>query len=94
MRGWLRVPRLEHEVDKQIAAIALVNDLTLVTRNGADSAAPGSAVGHALDHVGHGTPLDGRQSQVPALPRRQPGELQLGHRLRCAGGRGLIRSGQ
>jgi hypothetical protein len=27
------VPHPEHELDKQIAAIALVNDLTIVTRN-------------------------------------------------------------
>ena len=31
--GRLRVPHPEHELDKQIAAIALVNDLTVVTRN-------------------------------------------------------------
>ncbi len=31
--GALRVPHPEHELDKQIAAIALVNDLTVVTRN-------------------------------------------------------------
>jgi toxin FitB len=34
--GRLRVPNPEHEIDKQIAAIALVNDLTVVTRNTAD----------------------------------------------------------
>jgi toxin FitB len=34
--GRLRVPDPDHELDKQIAAIALVNDLTLVTRNTAD----------------------------------------------------------
>lgn len=34
--GRLRVPSPEHELDKQIAAIALVNDLTVVTRNAAD----------------------------------------------------------
>jgi predicted nucleic acid-binding protein len=34
--GRLRVPDPEHELDKQIAAIALVNDLTVVTRNTAD----------------------------------------------------------
>ena len=34
--GRLRVPHPEHELDKQIAAIALINDLTLVTRNLAD----------------------------------------------------------
>ncbi|MGO8952728.1 MAG: type II toxin-antitoxin system VapC family toxin [Rhodomicrobium sp.] len=34
--GRLRVPHPDHELDKQIAAIALVNDLTLVTRNTAD----------------------------------------------------------
>jgi predicted nucleic acid-binding protein len=34
--GRLRVPSPEHELDKQIAATALVNDLTLVTRNTVD----------------------------------------------------------
>ena len=34
--GRLRVLRAGHELDKQIAAIALVNDLTVVTRNAAD----------------------------------------------------------
>ena len=34
--GAARVPHPEHELDKQIAAIALVNDLTVVTRNTAD----------------------------------------------------------
>jgi toxin FitB len=34
--GHLRVPDPDHALDKQIAAIALVNDLTLVTRNVAD----------------------------------------------------------
>ncbi len=34
--GRLRVPNPENELDKQIAAIALVNDLTVVTRNTAD----------------------------------------------------------
>ncbi len=34
--GRLRVPHPGHELDKQIAAIALVNDLTVVTRNTAD----------------------------------------------------------
>jgi len=34
--GRLRVPDPEHEIDKQIAAIALVNDLTVVTHNTAD----------------------------------------------------------
>jgi toxin FitB len=34
--GRLRVPDPMHELDKQIAAIALVNDLTVVTRNTAD----------------------------------------------------------
>jgi toxin FitB len=31
--GRLRVPHPDHALDKQIAAIALVNDLTLATRN-------------------------------------------------------------
>jgi predicted nucleic acid-binding protein len=34
--GYLRVPDPGHALDKQIAAIALVNDLTLVTRDVAD----------------------------------------------------------
>ena len=39
--GRLRLPHPEHEVDKQIAAIALVNSLTVVTRNTADFADTG-----------------------------------------------------
>ena len=34
--GKLRVPKPEHAMDKQIAAIALLHDLTVVTRNEAD----------------------------------------------------------
>jgi predicted nucleic acid-binding protein len=34
--GHLRVPHPEHVLDKQIAAIALLHDLTVVTRNTAD----------------------------------------------------------
>ena len=34
--GRFRVPDPDHALDKQIAAIALVNDLTLATRNVAD----------------------------------------------------------
>lgn len=34
--GRLRVPNPEHELDKQIAAIGLVHDLTVVTRNTVD----------------------------------------------------------
>lgn len=34
--GRLRVPYPEHALDKQIAATALVHDLTVVTRNAAD----------------------------------------------------------
>ncbi len=37
----LRVPQAHHEIDKQIAAIALINDLTVVTRNMADFAGTG-----------------------------------------------------
>jgi toxin FitB len=39
--GRLRVPDAAHELDKQIAAIALINDLTVVTRNTADFASTG-----------------------------------------------------
>lgn len=39
--GRLRVPCPEHELDKQIAAIALVNNLAVVTRNGADFSGAG-----------------------------------------------------
>jgi toxin FitB len=34
--GRLRVPNPDHALDKQIASIALINDLTLVTRNVTD----------------------------------------------------------
>ena len=40
--GRLRVPSAENALDKQIAAIALVNDLTVVTRNVADFAQTGA----------------------------------------------------
>ena len=39
--GRLRVPNPEHELDKQIAAIGLIHDLTVVTRNTADFAGTG-----------------------------------------------------
>lgn len=39
--GRLRVPHAQNELDKQIAAIALVNSLTVVTRNIADFAGTG-----------------------------------------------------
>jgi predicted nucleic acid-binding protein len=39
--GSQRAPRHEHAIDKQLAATALVHDLTLVTRNTADFAATG-----------------------------------------------------
>jgi len=39
--GRLRVPHSQHELDKQIAAIALIHDLTVVTRNTADFAGTG-----------------------------------------------------
>jgi toxin FitB len=42
--GRLRVPHAEHELDKQIAAIALINDLTVVTRNTADFEGTGAMV--------------------------------------------------
>ena len=42
--GRLRVPHPEHELDKQIAAIAFVNSLTVVTRNTADFLATGVGV--------------------------------------------------
>jgi predicted nucleic acid-binding protein len=42
--GRLRVPHPEHALDKQIAAIALINDLILVTRNTADFAETGVAL--------------------------------------------------
>lgn len=42
--GRLRVPNPEHALDKQIAAIALVHDLTVVTRNTAEFEGPGVRV--------------------------------------------------
>ena len=39
--GRLRVPDPHHAIDKQIAAIALLHDLTVVTRNSPDFAATG-----------------------------------------------------
>ena len=39
--GYLRVPHYEHVLDKQIAATALVNNLTVVTRNVEDFVSSG-----------------------------------------------------
>ena len=39
--GRLQVPHPEHEIDKQIAAIALIHSLTVVTRNTDDFAGTG-----------------------------------------------------
>ncbi len=39
--GKLMVPNPQHPIDKQIAAIALIHDLTVVTRNVADFAGTG-----------------------------------------------------
>ena len=40
--GRLLVPHAEHELGKQTATIALVHDLTVVTRNAADFAGTGA----------------------------------------------------
>jgi len=40
--GYLRVPHYEHAIDKQIAATALVNNLTVVTRNMDDFSSTGA----------------------------------------------------
>jgi toxin FitB len=49
--GRLRVPHPEHLLDKQIAAIALLHELTVVTRNTADFAATGVALLNPFHHA-------------------------------------------
>jgi predicted nucleic acid-binding protein len=49
--GRLRVPNPGHELDKQIAAIALVNDLTIVTRNTADFEGTGAKLSNPFRPV-------------------------------------------
>ena len=57
--GRLRVSNPGHELDKQIAAIALVNDLTVVTRNTADFEGTGVKLVNPFLPVA-GAELDGR----------------------------------
>lgn len=47
--GRLMSPRHEHPVDKQIAAIALIHDLTVVTRNFDDFCSTGAKVVNPFD---------------------------------------------
>jgi predicted nucleic acid-binding protein len=47
--GHLRVPDPGHALDKQIAAIALVNDLTLVTRNVGDFEGSGVKIANPFE---------------------------------------------
>ncbi len=42
--GWLMSPHHEHPIDKQIAAIALIHDLTVVTRNIDDFRSTGTRI--------------------------------------------------
>jgi predicted nucleic acid-binding protein len=49
--GRLRVPHPEDLLDKQIAAIALLHELTVVTRNTADFAATGVALLNPFHHA-------------------------------------------
>ena len=44
MWGKLRVPHHENTLDKQIAATAIINDLTVVTRNAKDYQKTGAKV--------------------------------------------------
>jgi len=50
--GLLRVPHPENALDKQIAATALIHDLTVVTRNNRDFIASGVSVLNPFDSYG------------------------------------------
>ncbi|VWC62814.1 putative plasmid stability protein [Burkholderia aenigmatica] len=48
-RAWLRVPDPTHELDQLIAATALINDLTVVTRNVDDFSRTGARLLNPFD---------------------------------------------
>ncbi|MEB3184683.1 MAG: hypothetical protein VKM97_02240 [Cyanobacteriota bacterium] len=52
--GRLRVPDPHHAIDKQIAAIALLHDLTVVTRNTSDVAGCGTRLLNPFSAAGAG----------------------------------------
>ena len=61
--GRLQVPHPHHAIDKQIAAIALLHDLTLVTRNSADVAGTGVRVLNPFSELSSRPPRTSPQDQ-------------------------------
>ena len=72
--GRLRVPHPEHELDKQIAAIGLVHDLTVVTRNTVDFAGTGARLMNPFSDV------EARQAAPPEHRVRNCGDATLATR--------------
>lgn len=75
--GRLRVQNPGHELDKQIAAIALVNDLTVVTRNSTLNATRAGKVVAVVLHLPRETAI-AHQRKLHSSPAQKSGLSAVG----------------